>query len=88
MVRGRFPSNVLVTDTHLASSRRDMCDEMFTSGGRLAVHGRGSRCDDWEETGMMLATGYRRLPGEDVSKVLGVISIKDVLWAITEPSSV
>jgi CBS domain-containing protein len=35
---------------------------------------------DW-----MLATGYRHLPVVEGKSVLGVISIKDVLWALTEP---
>jgi CBS domain-containing protein len=32
----------------------------------------------------MLATGFRHLPVVDGGKVLGVISIKDVLWAVTD----
>lgn len=37
---------------------------------------------DW-----MLATGYRHLPVVDeMGGLLGMVSIKDVLWAITEPS--
>lgn len=40
-----------------------------------------------EAANWMLATGYRHLPVVDGPVVLGVISIKDVLWAITEPSS-
>ena len=41
-----------------------------------------------EAASWMLATGYRHLPVVDGRNVLGVISIKDVLWAITEPSTV
>jgi CBS domain-containing protein len=37
---------------------------------------------DW-----MLASGYRHIPVVDVSGILGMISIKDVLWAMTEPST-
>jgi CBS domain-containing protein len=37
---------------------------------------------DW-----MLASGYRHIPVVDGSRVLGMISIKDVLWAMTEPST-
>jgi CBS domain-containing protein len=40
-----------------------------------------------EAANWMLATGYRHLPVVDGPNVLGVISIKDVLWAVTEPSS-
>jgi CBS domain-containing protein len=39
-----------------------------------------------EAANWMLATGYRHLPVVDGGVVLGVISIKDVLWAITDPS--
>jgi CBS domain-containing protein len=38
---------------------------------------------DW-----MLAAGYRHLPVVDGDDVLGVISIKDVLWGITEGTKV
>ena len=39
---------------------------------------------DW-----MLATGYRHLPiVDDVGAVLGMVSIKDVLWAVTDSASV
>jgi CBS domain-containing protein len=37
---------------------------------------------DW-----MLASGYRHIPVVDPSGILGMISIKDVLWAMTEPST-
>ncbi len=38
-----------------------------------------------EAASWMLATGFRHLPVVDGEAVLGVISIKDVLWALTEP---
>jgi CBS domain-containing protein len=39
---------------------------------------------DW-----MLATGYRHLPVVDeVGAVLGMVSIKDVLWAVTDQTAV
>lgn len=38
-----------------------------------------------EAANWMLATGFRHLPVVDGDAVLGVISIKDVLWAITDP---
>jgi len=37
-----------------------------------------------EAANLMLATGFRHLPVKDGGVVLGVISIKDVLWAITD----
>lgn len=37
---------------------------------------------DW-----MLASGYRHIPVVDAAGILGMISIKDVLWAMTEPST-
>ncbi|HEY4606023.1 MAG TPA: CBS domain-containing protein [Acidimicrobiia bacterium] len=39
-----------------------------------------------EAANWMLATGFRHLPVVDGNVVLGVISIKDVLWALTESS--
>jgi CBS domain-containing protein len=36
---------------------------------------------DW-----MLASGYRHIPVVDGAQILGMISIKDVLWAMSEPS--
>jgi len=33
----------------------------------------------------LLATGYRHLPVVDGGAVIGVLSIKDVLWAVAEP---
>ena len=36
----------------------------------------------------MLATGYRHLPVVDVGVVIGMVSIKDVLWAMTGPTRV
>jgi CBS domain-containing protein len=33
----------------------------------------------------MLATGYRHLPVIDGAALVGVLSIKDVLWAMAEP---
>ncbi len=42
--------------------------------------------DVGEAANWMLATGFRHLPVVDGKNVLGVISIKDVLWAITEPA--
>ena len=36
---------------------------------------------DW-----MLAAGYRHLPVADGSSLIGIVSIKDVLWALTDPS--
>jgi CBS domain-containing protein len=32
----------------------------------------------------MLATGYRHLPVVEGNRLLGIASIKDILWAITE----
>lgn len=36
-----------------------------------------------EAASWMLAAGYRHLPVVDGGRVIGVISIKDVLWALT-----
>lgn len=33
----------------------------------------------------MLATGYRHLPVVEDNRLLGIASIKDILWAVTEP---
>ncbi len=39
-----------------------------------------------EAANWMLATGFRHLPVVEGESVIGVISIKDVLWAITDPN--
>lgn len=36
---------------------------------------------DW-----MLAKGYRHLPIVDGEALIGVVSIKDILWAVTDPN--
>lgn len=36
----------------------------------------------------MAVAGYRHLPVVDGVHVLGVVSIKDILWALTEPTMV
>lgn len=38
---------------------------------------------DW-----MLAKGYRHLPLVDGEALIGVVSIKDILWAVTDPNEV
>lgn len=38
---------------------------------------------DW-----MLAKGYRHLPIVDGEALIGVVSIKDILWAVTDPTEV
>lgn len=35
----------------------------------------------------LLATGYRHLPVMDGATLLGIASIKDVLWAVTNPAA-
>ena len=39
-----------------------------------------------EAASWMLAAGYRHMPVVDADVVVGVISIKDVLWALTGPT--
>jgi CBS domain-containing protein len=56
-----------------------MTDDPDSFGPEMGVE----EAADW-----MLATGYRHLPVADGANVLGVISIKDVLWSISEPSPV
>jgi CBS domain-containing protein len=34
----------------------------------------------------MLAAGYRHLPVVEGQEVIGMISMKDILWALTEPT--
>ncbi len=38
---------------------------------------------DW-----MLAKGYRHLPIVDGEALIGIVSIKDILWAVTDPNGV
>ena len=37
-----------------------------------------------EAAARMLATGFRHLPVVDGDAILGIVSIKDVLWAIAD----
>lgn len=34
----------------------------------------------------MLASGYRHFPVVDGARILGMVSIKDILWAMSKPS--
>ena len=44
---------------------------------------------DGQRGSVGLATGHRHIPVVDKShNVLGVVSIKDILWAVAEPSPV
>lgn len=42
--------------------------------------------DTVEAAEWLLATGYRHLPVVENGKLVGIASIKDVLWAIAEPA--
>lgn len=35
----------------------------------------------------LLATGYRHLPVVEENSLLGIVSIKDVLWALSDPAA-
>jgi len=39
-----------------------------------------------EAANWMLASGYRHIPVVDGARILGMVSIKDILWAMSEPS--
>jgi CBS domain-containing protein len=43
--------------------------------------------DVTEAAQWMLATGYRHLPVMEDDRLIGIASIKDVLWAVTEPAA-
>ena len=46
----------------------------------------GPDADVVEAAQWMLATGFRHIPVVDAGLLLGIVSIKDVLWALTEPA--
>jgi CBS domain-containing protein len=62
----------------------------------LAVGDRMTEDPDWLDPDMtveaaadwMLGAGYRHLPVLDGVNLVGMVSIKDILWGLTEPSSV
>ena len=65
-------------DTSPVSSFMTLLPDAF--GPEMSVNDAA----DW-----MLATGYRHLPVVDGGGgVLGMVSIKDILWAITDPATV
>lgn len=65
-------------DNETVSSHMTFLPDAF--GPELSVQ----EAADW-----MLATGYRHLPIVEASgRVVGMVSIKDVLWAVTDPSGV
>jgi CBS domain-containing protein len=44
----------------------------------------GADSDVDDAVAWMLATGHRHLPVDDGGVLVGIVSIKDVLWAVTE----
>jgi len=71
-------ANGLDFDVEPVSSHMTFLPDTF--GPELSVEDAA----DW-----MLATGYRHLPiVESSGRVFGMVSIKDVLWALTDPASV
>jgi len=70
-------ANGLDFDVELVSSHMTFLPDTF--GPELSVDDAA----DW-----MLATGYRHLPIVEASgRVFGMVSIKDILWALTDPAS-
>ena len=65
-------------DVEVVSSHMTFLPDTF--GPELSVQDAA----DW-----MLATGYRHLPVVEASgRVFGMVSIKDILWALTDPAAV
>jgi len=65
-------------DDEVVSSHMTLLPDTF--GPELSVQDAA----DW-----MLATGYRHLPVVEASgRVFGMVSIKDILWALTDPAAV
>jgi CBS domain-containing protein len=65
-------------DDEVVSSHMTLLPDTF--GPELSVQDAA----DW-----MLATGYRHLPVVETSgRVFGMVSIKDILWALTDPAAV
>lgn len=56
-----------------------MTDDPDSLGPEMTV----AAAADW-----MLAAGYRHLPVVDGPELMGMVSIKDILWGLTEPTSV
>ena len=63
-------------DLEAAIAEEWMTDYPDTFGPEMGV----SDAAEW-----MMATGYRHLPIVDEGKTIGMVSIKDVLWAMTAP---
>jgi CBS domain-containing protein len=86
---GRLAGILTERDILHACSEEDDLD-VVTVGARMTEDPDSLEPDmsveaaaDW-----MLAAGYRHLPVLDGINLIGMVSIKDILWGLTAPSSV
>lgn len=71
---------------HAVASKADLDAETISRWMTDYPDSFSPEMDVREAADWMLATGYRHLPVVDNGKLIGVASIKDVLWAVTDPN--
>jgi CBS domain-containing protein len=80
----------IVTERDITRAAADGVDfEEATVGEYMSspADSIGPDADVTEAAEWLLATGYRHLPIVDDGRLVGIASIKDVLWAVAEAKS-
>ncbi len=80
----------IVTERDLVRAVADRRNPQRTSAGELMTPNPDSLDPDVSTeyaATWMLAAGYRHLPVMDGDQLLGIVSMKDLMWALTERGS-
>lgn len=70
---------------HAVAAGADLDDESISRWMTDYPDSFSPEMDVVEAADWMLATGYRHLPIVENGSVIGMASIKDILWAVTDP---
>ena len=71
---------------HAVAAGADLDDETISRWMTDYPDAFSPEMDVVEAADWMLATGYRHLPIVENGSVIGMASIKDILWAVTDPN--